>query len=406
MKPTFNFAPGNHHECEANLLIFKMNEKIQMIRDVLLIALLIVSTFGFGQSNYSAIDKNSTSVPDSLTGYNEIANHLTVDLKTDTEKARAIYIWIAHNVKYDLTQLYSDKRYNSSQDIVNEVLNDRQGVCQHYSELFLAMSKSVGLKSFLISGYTRDVYDEIAAFSHAWNGIRIDSDYYLIDVTWAAGYELNGKYVHKFRDDYFLRSPKDFIKDHMPFDPMWQFLDNPITNNDFIAKDFSKLNRPGDFNYKDLIIQYETLNELTQLENATRRIRENGVVNKLIQNQVDENILRITNRKYNMAIDTLNYGINSYNLYVFHKNRKFRNPKIDDTHIKDLIYSADKSVFAANQIFYGLFSSDYELNRLIVEARNRMPGLISDLEREKDFVDRYLKKWKPLRIFMFPAYAY
>ena len=164
-----------------------------MIRAIVFTGLFIISTVGFGQSSFAVIDDKSKTTPDSLTNFKEIAYFLTDDLKTDTEKARALYIWIAHNITYDLSQMNSNQRYNSSQEIIDEVLTNRQGICQHYSELYLAMSKSVGLKSYLISGYTRDVFGNIADVSHAWNGVRIDSNFFLIDVTWAAGYELGSR---------------------------------------------------------------------------------------------------------------------------------------------------------------------------------------------------------------------
>lgn len=372
-----------------------------MIKEILISGFLIISLLGFSQTDYSKIDEKSKVVPDSLSDYKVIAGYLTKDLKLDTEKARAIYIWIAHNIKYDLAQMYSEKRYGSNQELLDEVLKDRKGVCMHYSELFLAMSKSVGLESYIVCGYTRNVFGGIAELSHAWNGIKIDSNYYLIDVTWAAGYELNGKYVHKFRDEYFLKSPTEFLKDHMPFDPIWQFVDNPINNSEFISKDFSKLDTKGFFAFEDSIKHIEQLNELEQLENSNKRVMANGVKNSLIQKQVDENIFQITNRKYNLAIDTLNYGINNYNLYVTHKNKQFRNPKLQDSRVKELIDNADKGVSAANNILYGLFSSNQELNTLISETRNRIPDIIYEIEREKNFVDKYLRKWKPLRIFMF-----
>ncbi len=377
-----------------------------MIKEILLSGFILVCTVGFGQINFSTIDEKSKTVPDSLNGYKEIADYLTNDLKTEKEKARAIYIWIAYNIEYDLGQVNSSKRYNSDKEIIDEVLNDRKGLCQHYSELFLAMSNSIGLKSYLISGYTKDVFGRIASVSHSWNGIYLDSNYYMIDVTWASGYKINGKYVHKFRDNYFLRSPKEFIKDHMPFDPIWQFLDNPINNSEFISADFTKLDIKGGYAFEDLILQFEMQNELDQLESMNNRIIANGIKNSLIQEQVDENILQITNRKYNLAIDTLNYGIDNYNLYISHKNRQFRNPKIEDHQVKELIENADKGIYAANEILYGLFSSNYELDKLISETRSRIPDLISDLNREKNFVDRYLKKWKPFRIFMFYSYGY
>jgi len=86
-----------------------------MIKEVLLSGFLLISTLGFSQSDYSEIDINSKTVPDSLTDYIQIADYLTKGLETDIDKARAIYIWIAHNIKYDLTQINSGKCYDSDQ---------------------------------------------------------------------------------------------------------------------------------------------------------------------------------------------------------------------------------------------------------------------------------------------------
>lgn len=381
------------------------NGKIQMIKRITFLGLLIISIYGYGQSNYSAIDNKSKTVPDSLLTYTEIAGILTKNLSTDREKARALYIWISHNIRYDLSLINTNRRYNSSEEIINEVLTNKQGVCQHYSELFHAMSKSAGLKSYLISGYTRHGTGEIADISHAWNAIQIDSGYYLIDATWAAGYALNGKYIHQFRDQYFLIPPKDFIKDHMPFDPVWQFLDNPLDNGEFISNNFSKLDKKGEFAFRDSSWQYEQEDKLVQLEKSNRRIIACGVKNKLIQKQVDNNLLQITNLKYNLAIDTLNYGIDNYNLYVAHRNRKFRNPKLEDAQIKELMDNANHGVYTADKMLNELFSTHDELNNLIIDTRNRVPGMISNLEREKEFVNRYLKRWKPFRIFMFLTFG-
>ena len=66
-----------------------------------------------------------------------------------------------------------------------------------------------------------------------------------------------------------------------------------------------------------------------------------------------------------------------------------------------MIDNAGYGIYAANEIFYRLYSSNKELNDVIVDARNKMPGLVSDIKREKNFVDKYLKKWGPLRVFVF-----
>jgi len=73
-----------------------------MIRLILILGLFTISIFGFGQTDFSYIDNKSKSIPDSIISANEIEFFLTHGLNSDIEKARAIYIWIAHNIKYHL----------------------------------------------------------------------------------------------------------------------------------------------------------------------------------------------------------------------------------------------------------------------------------------------------------------
>ena len=377
------------------------------MKNIILIAGLFFLTLpGFGQQSFQEIDERSKTVPDSLTSYVGIAQFLTEGLATDTEKARALYIWIAHNIRYDLSQVYSGRRYSSEQEVLAEVLSNRKGVCQHYAELFLAMAREAGLNSYLVSGYARDATDNIGDLGHAWNAVKIGQEFFLIDATWAAGYELNKRYVHEFRDHYFLKSPREWIFSHIPFDPVWQFLDNPLDHGDYISRDFTKLDIPGSFAFGDSLELHERLDKLSQLVNTNNRILASEVPNlKLIQNHLQENTMQINTLKYNLAIDTLNYGIDHYNRYIFHKNRQFRNPTVDDSLVKEMLARAEGGFYTANEILSKLVCSRDELNSMITDARSEMPELLEALEQEKAFVEKYLKRWKPLRIFMFLTWA-
>ena len=372
-----------------------------MLKKILVTWFIFISLNGFGISGFSHIDKKSQTVPDSLTGYREIAAYLSRDLKSDTEKARALYIWLSKNIQYNLSQKNADINYRSVDEIIDEALKTRKGICQHYAELFHAMANSVGLQTYVISGYTRNNAGEISDMSHAWNEITIDSKNYLIDVTWAAGYEQNGKYIHHFRDEYFLINPETMIQSHMPFDPVLQFLSNPINNREFISKDFSRLKMAGNFAFNDTIQQERKLSFQKQLEQTNRRIKASGIQNKLIQKQLNNNLLQIATIKYNAAIDTLNYGVENYNLYVTHKNKQFRNPNLEDKYILELIECAERAAFTANEILYGLLSPSTELNTLIADARSKLSDIIPDLKKEKEFVEKYLNTWKPLRMLLF-----
>ena len=183
-----------------------------MVRLFTLIGFIFITVIGFTQSDFTSVDANSRTVPDSLTDYSHIAIYLCRDLQSDTEKVRAIYIWVSHNIKYDLEQLNSRRRYRSANEIIDAAMHERKGVCQHYSEHLHAMCKAVDLKSYVISGYTLMEDGAIANLSHAWNAVSLESGFYQIDATWAAGYKHNNTYVHTFRDEYFLIEPEIFIK--------------------------------------------------------------------------------------------------------------------------------------------------------------------------------------------------
>jgi len=368
---------------------------------LILFSLLIIPGSIFSQSDQESFDKKYRATPGDMKDYVEIARYLSKDLNNDKDKARSIYIWIAHNITYDLFLLKSNLTYFTTDELIDYVMKNRKGLCQHYSELFHSMCNSVAIKSFVISGFARQIDGNVSEISHAWNGVIIGSDYYFVDVTWAAGYISENKYIHEFRDDYFLIDPTVFIMTHKPFDPLWQFLDNPLTNQEFTRKDFSRLSKKGDFEFRDSIICYEKLGKLEKLQSANRRIIKSGITNTLVQRQIDENAVQITNIKYNMAVDALNSGIDSYNIYISHKNNQFSRPRLADNQIKELIQNAEKEIYMANSIFTSLASGDQEMNDRILDARKKMPTILTDLEREKEFVTRYLKKKKPLRAFMF-----
>ena len=228
--------------------------------------LFIVCTVNLsGQSSFTEIDKKSKSLIDTTLNAIKIANQLTTDLPEVQQKVRALYIWITHNIEYDLSQVGTQRDYESNAEIIEDVILEKKGVCMHYAELFFAMCNAIGIKNYMISGYTKTFNGKIAPYSHVWNAVVIDSKYFLLDLTWAAGYILNGEYVHKFRDNYFLITPKEFINTHMPFDPIWQFLENPINNDDFTTNDFTKVETKGEFNFQDSIKTFEKLSELEQL---------------------------------------------------------------------------------------------------------------------------------------------
>ncbi|KAH3755436.1 hypothetical protein DPMN_190132 [Dreissena polymorpha] len=52
--------------------------------------------------------------------------------------------------------------------------------------------------------------------AHAWNSVYIDNDWFLVDVTWGAGFvkSKERKYVPRFTNAYFLTDPEVLITEH------------------------------------------------------------------------------------------------------------------------------------------------------------------------------------------------
>lgn len=146
-----------------------------------------------------------------------LARELCTPWKKDMEKVRSIYSWMRHNISYDYSSLYS-KNYTTE---VKDVLNKRVGVCEGYANLFNALCKEAHIESVRILGRAKTKSDPTGYAGHAWNAVRIENKWYLVDVTWG--------------DRYFLSSPEYFFKDHFPDASRWTLLQTRRTFDDFMA---------------------------------------------------------------------------------------------------------------------------------------------------------------------------
>ena len=87
--------------------------------------------------------------------------------------------WIKKNIKYDLS-------YSGRNDITaTETLNNRIGVCHHFTKAFNALMYSLGYQVIYISGYALDKKDTFGKEdAHAWSLIKIDGKWLPFDSTW------------------------------------------------------------------------------------------------------------------------------------------------------------------------------------------------------------------------------
>ncbi|HPJ30407.1 MAG TPA: transglutaminase domain-containing protein [Methanothrix sp.] len=189
------------------------------------------------ESLYRRIDECVDQAPaEAETSPEDLARYLSGSARSDEERARAVYRWIAAKVEYDLGASSSGTCGSRTPE---EVLDQRKGVCSDYSLLFQRLCELSGLESVLIQGFGKGygyaVGSEIPNSSnHAWNAVRIDGQWHLVDSTWGAGHlDPGAGFVQEFEEFYFLTPPEELVWTHLPDDPAWQLLDVPMTREAF-----------------------------------------------------------------------------------------------------------------------------------------------------------------------------
>lgn len=206
----------------------------------LLLFCLSICFPSFGQHDFSSVDSKAKAVE--FTSLETLGEKLTRPFETDLEKVRAIFVWIADNISYDVDLLNNKdslyKVYSSRAATISYVLKEKKAVCSGYTYLFKELCDQVNIEAKELRGYSRNWSDGFTSkqeISHAWNAVKIDQKWYLLDVTWASGYVNLGrsKFTKKFKDFWFLTRPTFFIYSHFPENGYGTLLKEKLTKEDF-----------------------------------------------------------------------------------------------------------------------------------------------------------------------------
>jgi Transglutaminase-like superfamily len=204
----------------------------------ILTILLLIAANGFSQSDFVKIDEYARSID-----YNPnkpLAKEVTKNLTTDLEKVRAIFVWITDNIEYDF-ELYKNpelqaKLYTSTNDIIENTLNTKKAICGGYSYLFKSLCDDAGIECVYIDGLSRQYLEsneEKTVPDHAWNAVKIDGKWFLLDTTWASGNGFGNRFEKGFDNYWFLTNPKEFFYSHYPTEQKWTLLNEKYNREKF-----------------------------------------------------------------------------------------------------------------------------------------------------------------------------
>lgn len=365
------------------------------------------------------IDKFSVQIPDSLlSNTNGISSFINSKYILPKDKARAIFVWITNNIQYDIENIFAINFYQNTNEIVTEVLKSRKGACMHFAELFNDIATKVGIKSYVITGYTKQngLVDYIP---HAWCTAMIDSTWSLFDPTWGSGYIQNAKYIKKMNNYYFMTNPEQLIKSHMPFDPMWELLNYPVTNQEFYENKTQFNKNKIFFNYNDSINKYLSGTEIQQLISSSRRIEKNGVKNSMIFDRLQHNKREIeyiqnkliiekqnaTVNELNLAVNLYNDGINKLNTFINYRNQLF-NPLKSEYEIRKMIEDPEISLDSSRAKLKTIETTDKSMINSIAQLDRSLDEAFINLNEQKVFINKYFNTGKLFRKSLFYKYTW
>ena len=165
-----------------------------------------------------------------------LVQRLIRDAKDDFHKVKILHDWIAEHLVYDVESFL---RGTTSDATWENALLRRQAVCHGMSSLMEKMCGIANIPCQVIPGYGRGYGfglgrdENVREQNHAWNAVEIQGRWYLLDVTWDAGYVDGRTYQKRYSTAYLLLEPRQFLHTHFPTDARWQLLDPPMTPEAF-----------------------------------------------------------------------------------------------------------------------------------------------------------------------------
>ena len=370
--------------------------------------LLPIVAFSQVKNTYLSVEKLMRSIPENETNsVQEIAKYIQANFKGEEFQIKAAHFYVASTISYDVAYNFSTELLNSEEDFVSKALTSKKGVCIHYAKLLKAIVDELNYPCEIIAGYTKQ-NNQIAKLSHAWCAIKFkDNNWYIFDPTWDSGFVNNGKFTRNLGSKYYKQLPIASLKTHMPFDYLWQFSKEPISNQEFYnGKTFEgkpKIN----FNYQTEIDKYLKLSLIDQAFEASERIERNGLLNNLILEEYNfkKNVFSVTQQntniqKLNEIIEEYNIAITLLNDFIIYRNKEFT-PAYSDGILLEMIKTPREQLEKTKEEIFSLGTVGKEN----ASNFNALKGAISDAEKQAQeqaaFVKEYVSKSKKDRKKMF-----
>lgn len=122
-----------------------------------------------------------------------VAGELIEEGMSDVDKVLAVNSYLCDNVVYDVEaveqSVAGERAFNDSMTPYGALINHR-GVCLGYAGAFQLLTKAMGLESIVVTGTLNGNQN------HAWNKVKIDGKWCVVDVTSNDGQDINNVFLN------------------------------------------------------------------------------------------------------------------------------------------------------------------------------------------------------------------
>ncbi|WP_291529508.1 transglutaminase domain-containing protein [Bacteroides sp. UBA939] len=318
-------------------------------------------------------------------------------LHTQDQLIRAIYTWVSRNIKYNVYITFSSRNEDLDEaKEIQKILSERKGVCQHYALLFKVLAEEAGMDAYIINGYNR-VNDVVLPDPHQWCAVRVEDKWYMFDPTWGAGFIDNHQFVPLLNHRYCKLSPDSLLKTHMPFDPLFQFRERPLTYEEFDGGTFDEQRSVPIFYWPDTLSLYAKQDTPERLSGARLRILANGQANALVYYTLEltTNNIRISEYQkilnaYNEAMELQGKATDAINQFIRYRNQAFE-PLKSDEEIQAMVDVPERLINRADSVINIIHSAPDKYRQPILELRDQIMDVATTVYKHKLFLRQYFK---------------
>lgn len=352
-----------------------------------------------GQSfEYTQADRVALNIPAGQTSTtHDIAQYIKKHFDSDSKRIRAIYTWVTNNIKYDRDSIHLVILDEDREERVTYALRRKKGVCENFAAIFDDLCIKTGIPSFIIQGYTKQS-GSIDKSPHVWCTAFTDGQWFMYDPTWDAGFISNSQFISKVQTNYFKVAPAGFIQNHLPFDPLFQFLDYPVGYKEFKIGNIRSTERKNYFNYKDSIIKYVDSDSLTRYLSALQRISKYDWPYSLVDTRIKQIKLEIEliyqdsdMNMYNSVVDTYNQALGVLNRLITYRNNQFV-PLKDHSETDSMFDLITQKIALANRRLYQLTQSTTTLALDTGDIAKKLSELGYKAKEQREFFEKHLKR--------------